>query len=171
MNLRAIQGHRPQLQHAHLARQKQNLHEQRADLLQKALAEGSNRIVIGMLVGGYEPEGHGVIGGPLQLAAGEHARGIAVDKNGKQHRRMIAGRTRAAIDLAHRGQVQPLHDLHHEAGQMPLRQPVLDGRRQQIGRLPVDGAEITHGLSSKAGRINRPTLHPMPRAKLSPTGC
>ena len=50
VDLRPVQRHRPQLQKAHLARQQQNLHKQRLDLLQKAFAERRDGIVIGMLV-------------------------------------------------------------------------------------------------------------------------
>ena len=50
MDLRAVQRDRAHLKQAHLARQKQNLHEQRLDLLQKALAERCDSVVIGMIV-------------------------------------------------------------------------------------------------------------------------
>ena len=63
VDLRAIQRHRAQLQDTHLARDAQNLHEQRLDLAQKAPAERRNGVVIGMLIGRDEAESYRVIGG------------------------------------------------------------------------------------------------------------
>ena len=47
MDLRAIERYRAHLQHAHLARQEQNLHEQRLDLLRKTPPEKRTFIVSG----------------------------------------------------------------------------------------------------------------------------
>jgi len=69
VDLGAIQRHRPQLQHAQLARQQQQLHEQSLDLRQKASPERGDGVVLRMLVGGDEAEGDRIIGRPLQLAA------------------------------------------------------------------------------------------------------
>src|SRR6516165_9760098 len=59
------------------------------------------------------------------------------------------GRARAAIGSAHRREVQLIDEFHHEARQMPLRQPILDRRRQQMAGPPVNGAEVVHGGTAK----------------------
>ena len=81
VDLRAVQRDCAHLKQAHLARQKQNLHEQRLDLLQKTPPERRDGVVIGMFVRRNEAESHRIIRRPLQLAAGKHARGVAVDQN------------------------------------------------------------------------------------------
>jgi hypothetical protein len=54
VDLGAIQRHRTQLQHPHLARHDQHLYEQRLDLFEEAPAEAGDRVVVGVLVGGDE---------------------------------------------------------------------------------------------------------------------
>jgi hypothetical protein len=89
VQLGAIQRHRAQLQHAHLAGHRQHLYEQRLDLLQEAPPERDDRVVIGMLVRGDEAERHRVIARPLQLAARKHPGGIAIDDQAEQQFRMV----------------------------------------------------------------------------------
>ena len=69
VDLRAVETNRAHLQHAHLARQQQNLNEQRLDLFEKPPPESRDRVVVGMFVGREETERHRVIVRPLQLAA------------------------------------------------------------------------------------------------------
>jgi len=63
VNLGAIERHRTQFQQAHLARQHQHFDEDAPDLLEKTAPEGSQRVVIGVAVGGDEAEGNRVIRG------------------------------------------------------------------------------------------------------------
>ena len=70
MNLRAIERHHTQLQHAHLARQQQNLHEQSLDVLEESPPEGGDGVVIRMIVRSDETEGDKVVSRSLQFAAG-----------------------------------------------------------------------------------------------------
>ena len=70
VDFRAVQRDRAHLEQAHLARQQQDLNEQRLDLLLKP-PERCDGVVIGMIVRGNETESHRVIRRPLQLAAGE----------------------------------------------------------------------------------------------------
>ena len=47
VHLRAVQGHRAELEHPQIARELQHLDEQRLELEQKALANGRDRVVVG----------------------------------------------------------------------------------------------------------------------------
>src|ERR1700739_3305209 len=67
MNLRAVERQSSQLQHAHLARQKQNLDKQHRDLGKEAPAEYRDRVVVGMFVGRKEAERHRIVTRPFQL--------------------------------------------------------------------------------------------------------
>jgi len=41
---------------------------------------------------------------------------------------------------------------------MPLRQPLVDRRRKEKSRLPVDRAELLNGAPWEKGRMNAPIL-------------
>jgi hypothetical protein len=56
VDLGAIQRHGAQVQHPHLARHRQHLHEQRFDLFEEAPAEAGDRVVVGVVVSGNETE-------------------------------------------------------------------------------------------------------------------
>ena len=45
--------------------------------------------MVGVQVGSNVAEGQGIVGGTLDLAAGEGARGIAVNQQRQQHRRVV----------------------------------------------------------------------------------
>ena len=171
MHLGPIQRHRAQLQHPGLARQQQNLDEQGLDPPQKAPPEGRDRVMVRMVVGGDEPEGHRIVGRPLQLAARTHPRRIAIDQQAQQHARVIRGRTRAAIRLDHRRQVQLLDNLDHEARQMPLRQPLVNRGRQKKPRLPIHRTEIAHLGHHPKARKQPMIKNSIPTIGSSPTGC
>jgi hypothetical protein len=85
VDLGAVQSHRAHLEQAHLARQLQHLDKQLRDLPQEAPPERRKGVVVGVLVGRDEAEGHRVIGRALQLAAGEHPRGVAIHQKAQQH--------------------------------------------------------------------------------------
>ena len=126
VDLRAVQRDRAHLQNAHLARQQQDLNEQRLDLCQKPPPERRDRVVVRMIVGGNEAERHAVIGRPLELAARKNARRIPVDQKSEQHRGMIRCRTGAPISPTHRPKVEAVDHLDDKTRQMPLRQPLVD---------------------------------------------
>ena len=148
VDLGAVERHRAHLEHAHLARHRQHLDEQPLDLLEKPPPERRDRVVIRMLVRRDEAERHRVIGRPLQLAAREHAGRVAIDQDAQQQRRVIGRRARAAVAPAHRPQIQAVDHLHHKAGQVLLRQPLVNRRRQKEPGLAVDRPEVAH-----AGRV------------------
>ena len=142
VDLRAVERDGAHLEHPHLARQRQHLHEQPLDLLEKAPPKRRDRIVVGMIVRRDEAERHRIVRRPLQLPARKHARRIAVNEKAEQQRGMVRSRSRAPIAPAHRRQIQPVNDLDDEAGQVPLRQPFIHRRRQKVGGLAVNRAEI-----------------------------
>lgn len=125
----AVQADRTQAEQAHFLRHLQHLHEQTGQFVKKAAAEAGQRIVIWVGVGGDEAKGQRVMGGALDLAAGKHAGGVAIDQQRQQHRRVVGGAAASGIGLGHDTDIKPLHHFHDEACQMILRQPVLDGRR------------------------------------------
>src|SRR3954451_21713520 len=80
---------RAQFQHADLTGELQDLDEQGLDRLEEAPPERRNVVVVRVLVGSNKAKRHRLISRPLQLAAGEHASGVAVDQDAQQHRRVI----------------------------------------------------------------------------------
>jgi len=113
-NLGAVQRDVPQLEQLHLARQQQNLHEQFLHLLQKTGPEVRQRVVVRVGVGRHEPEGHRVAGRPLDLAAGVHPAGAAVDQQAQQHRRVVRLRASLRVLARQLAQVELLDHFHHE---------------------------------------------------------
>ena len=150
VDLRPIQPDRAHLQHAQLARQLENLDEQLLDILQEAPPKRRDRVVVGMIVGRNEPKRHRVVGRPLQLAAGEHPRRIAVNQKAQQHPGMIRSRTRAAIGPAHPAKVEAVDHFDDEPRKVLLRKPLVNRRRKQITRLPIDRPKIVHAPQATA---------------------
>jgi hypothetical protein len=74
LDLGAIQRHRAELQHPHLAGYAEHLHKQRLNLRQEAAAECRDGVVIGMLVGGDKAECDRIVSRPFQVAAGKKLR-------------------------------------------------------------------------------------------------
>ena len=100
VDFRAVEADRSHLQHADLARQQQNLNEQRFDLFEKPPPERRDCVVVGMkgahrqpaiswIVGRDETERHRVVRRPLQLPARENTRRITVHQHAQQHSGMV----------------------------------------------------------------------------------
>ena len=142
----------PIFRHAHLAGEPENIDEQLLDVFQEPSPKRSDRVVVGMIVGRDEPKRHRIVCRPLQLAAGEHARRVTINQQPQQHPRMIRSRTRAAIGPAHPTKVESVDHFDDEPRQVPLRKPLVNRRRKQITRLPVDAAEIVHAAQFVAKR-------------------
>ena len=142
----------PNFKKPHLMGQQQNLHKQRLQLLQKALAEVGNRIVIGMGVGSDIPKGHRIIRRLFQLAARVDPGGIAVKQQSQQHRWRIGRRATTGIGVLQGPQIQLPEHLHDESRQVVLWKPFLHRRWKQKGGLSINRSKsITHTptLSSK----------------------
>ena len=150
----SVQPDRPHLQHAHLARKQKNLNEQLLDISKKPPPERSDRVVVRMVVGRDEAKRHRIISRPLQLAARKHPRRITINQNAQQHSGMIRRRARAAIVAAHRAKVEPVDHFHSEPRQVLLWQSLVNRRRKQKPRLPINRAEIAHARARSEMRIN-----------------
>ena len=100
--------------------------------------------MVGMAVAGDVTKRQRVVGGPLDLAAGVTAGGVAVDQQRQQRRRVIRGTALAGIGPLQVAQVQPFHHLDHVARQVPLGQPLLHRRRQEEVDVAVDRTEVAH---------------------------
>jgi hypothetical protein len=74
----------------------------------------------------------GIVRRPLRLPAGKHSRGVAVNQNGQQQRRMVGRRSRAPIASAHGRNVQPVNHFDNEPCQMPLRKPLIHRWWQKV---------------------------------------
>ena len=83
VDLRAVERNGAHLEHPHLVRQRQHLHEQTLELLEKAPPKRRDRVVIRMLVRCDEAECHRIVSRPLQLSAREHTRRIPVHQKAK----------------------------------------------------------------------------------------
>ena len=100
-------------------------------------AKGAERVVIGVRVGAEHAHGHAVVGGPLDLAAAESARGVAPEEPPEQERRRVLLAAGAAPVHPRRAQVARPHRLQHERHKVILRHPLPQVRRQQQRRVPV----------------------------------
>ena len=91
-DLGPVQRNLPELHQLHRLRQAQHLDEQVFQFHQKSLPEVRQGVVVGMGLDRQKAERHRIVGGPLDLATGEHAGGIAIDQQGQQHRRVVCRR-------------------------------------------------------------------------------
>jgi len=80
VNLGAIERDRAKPEQLHLPRDAQHLHEQRLDLFEKALAEGAQRIMVGLLVCSDIAKRDRLIARRLNAPARVQACGVAVDE-------------------------------------------------------------------------------------------
>lgn len=104
----------PELEQLHLARQHQHLHEQLLNFLEKPPPKHGQRVMVRVRVGRHKPKRHRVIGRTLDLAAGMHAAGIAVNQQAQQHRRVMRGRAASAVLARQCAQVRLLDDFYQE---------------------------------------------------------
>jgi hypothetical protein len=88
--------------------------------------------VVGMFAARNVAKRHRIPGRPLQLAAGEHPRRIAVNQNAQHRPRMIRSRTGPAIRPAHPAEVEIVDHIDNESRQVLLGQPFIDRGRKQI---------------------------------------
>jgi hypothetical protein len=140
LDLAAIKRHMPELRQARLRTQLQDLQEQFAQRLQVPLAE----IRDGAEIRRIKPNNAHEID-PLPARLGNSARGVDAAAVGiQQQRRHHDGIKRrlaalAAVRAGDLGEVDLL--LHHNAGEMALRNEVLHRRRQQQRLIDLPGAK------------------------------
>ena len=148
----AIQGDGAHPEHAHLACQEQHFDEQSLDLGKKSPSERGDGVVIATVVCRDKAERYGIMGRSFELAAGEYLGRVGVEQKAQQRCRIAGGRAGAAITLAHGGQAKTVHNLHHEPGNVPLRQPLVDRWGQKEAGRAIGRAEIGQGKVSGDGR-------------------
>ena len=85
--------------------------------------------MVGMAVGGDEAKRQGVVGRPLDLAAGVAAGGVTVDQQRQQGGGVVRQATPPGVGLLQRTEIQSLHDLDDVARQVTFGQPILDRGR------------------------------------------
>ncbi len=116
-----------------------------------------------------EPERERVVGCPLDLAAGEGARGVAVDEQRQQRGRVVRVAAPARVGALEFGQVQRIDHVHHAARQVALGQPILHRRRQQVLRVAV--SRLKCHIHLHPGLLNMATIiASTARRNQSPTG-
>ena len=91
-----------------------------AQFVKKALADRRQAVAIGMAASGKMAEGHRIVGCPVQLPAGENTRGVAMDHNRQQGRRIVRFRSSARIPARPVRQVQLIDRLDDESRQVIL---------------------------------------------------
>ena len=137
--LGAVHRNRPQLDQPALARQLDDLDEQPGQLVQMQRAEVTQRAVLGEVARAEQPKRHVLVQLAGNLARGEHPGGIGVHQYLDHHRRvewLVAGAA-ALVAPVKRAEVQLVDRVADVVGQVVLRQPVAQRRRQQqvLGRL------------------------------------
>ena len=103
-------------------------------------------VVVGLGVGGNEAKRHRVVTGALDLAAGVHPGGVAVDQQAQQHRRVVRVAAASGVLPNQLAQVQLVDDFDDKARQVILRQPFIHRRRQQVGGVSIYGNEAAHAV-------------------------
>jgi hypothetical protein len=129
-----------------------------AEFVQKPPAKRSKCVVIGVGVGSDVTKSHRVVGGRLQLAAQEHACGVAVHQNGQQRSGVMGLGATACVLAGEVGEVELIDDFNHEARQVIFIEPILHrrGRRKSVLRsatMKCDMEGIAHLDSLYFNRI------------------
>ena len=169
MQLGPVDAQRTQLQHPHRLGVAQHLNEDRLDLLQEALAETVDRVVIRMGVRCDVANGDRVIARPLQGPAGEGAGGIAIEQQRHQHRRVVRIAATTGVAFLERRQIQLLDHVDNEPRQMIFRQPLLHTWRKQKLRVAVNCNKTRHRLTHQRTSMQLSVVK-ISRNE-SPTGC
>ena len=102
VNLGAIERDGAKLEQLHLPGNTQHLHEQRCQLLQKAPAEGAQRVMVGLLVASDIAKSNRVMRRHLDAPARINARRVAVNEQAQHYRRVVGSRASAAVLPAQR---------------------------------------------------------------------
>ena len=132
-DLGPVERHVPQLHEPGLLAEPQHLHEQGPQRLEMPLPERGEAVMVGMLVRGQHPIRHVLVRRPLDLPRRRLARAVRVDQELDHHPRVVR-RLPALFALVggeDRREIQRLHHVAHEQGQVALGQPLAHVRRQQ----------------------------------------
>jgi hypothetical protein len=130
------------------------------------LAKIGDGAMVGMGVGADVATRDRIVGRLRELAAGEHAGGVAVKDQRHQHRRVVGPRAGAGVGRYQPAQIEPIDDLHHEPRQMIFGQVLLHRRREHIRRLPIHRYEV-HRHAAYSRRCEPGPIVPEGRADKS----
>ena len=127
LQLGPIQRPMPQRDQASPRTERQHLHEQIGQGRQLLLAKVADGPKIWPLVGRQHSKGHVLFPFPCHLPRGGNPHGIGREQDLDQHPRMVRHGTTgdAAIGPQNRGEIQLIHEIGQEIGQVLLWQPRL----------------------------------------------
>ena len=123
----------PQLHQSCLLAKLQHLQEQLPQRLQMVLAEVGDGAEVRRVVRRQHPEGDVLVETLGDAPGGGHPGAVAVEQHLDHHPWMV-GRAAPPFPLVAGGdgrEVQLVHHVRDEIGQVVRRQPLLEGRRQQ----------------------------------------
>ena len=160
----------PQLHQPRLPAQLQYLMEQIGQGCQMVLAKVGDGAEVGSVVGCKHPEGDVLVESLGDAPGGGHPGAVAVEQHLDHHPGMV-GRAASLLTLiagSDGRQIQLVHHIGDEIGQMVLGQPLLAGRRQQqlLLRIRRDGRSCS-SASFHAGGFS----HHTPVTRFSRTRC
>ena len=138
-----IQSHMAQLHQSCPLAQLQHLQEHPRQRRQMVLAKVGDSAEVGRVVGRQHPEGD-VLVQPLGYAPrGGYPDAVAVEQHLHHHPGMVGQSAQAflLIAVADLREIKLPHHVGNKAGQMVLRQPLLESRRQQQLLLRVVATE------------------------------
>ena len=124
-DLGAVQAHGAHAQQFYLVGHLQHLDKQIGQFVKESTAKGGQRVVVGVGACSDIAKGDRVVSGPLDLAAGEHTCGVAIDQKGKQGRRVVGFGATACVLPGEAREIEPVDDLDNKSGQMVLSEPVI----------------------------------------------
>jgi hypothetical protein len=155
-DLRAIEGHVPELHQPGPLAEPEHLGEQGGQGRQVGLPEGGDGVVVRVLIRREDAVGDLLVRRLLDLARGGLPRAVAIEEELHQQRRVVRGLASPIAGLIRREdrrQVQGLiHHLADEGGRVVLREPVAESRRQQEQLVGVVGLEGFHSRTIPCSR-------------------
>ena len=132
-HLGPVQGHMAQLHQSRLLTQRQHLQEQAPQRLQMVLAKVGDGAEVGSVVGRQHPEADVLVETLGNATGGGHPGAVAVEQHLDHHPGVIGWPAPPFLFVADRDgrEVQLVHHVGDEVGQVLRRQPLLQGRWQQ----------------------------------------
>jgi hypothetical protein len=151
LNLRPVERHVSQFHQSHALTDLENLQKQILQLLEMLAAKFRDPRMVRVIACREHPERNVLVGRLLQLPGGADPDAVAIEQKSDHHLRRIWARSPRVFLLVlpvDRRDVQFLQDIEHQIHRMILRQPLLQGRRQEkrLIRVPVLVSMVRAGL-------------------------
>lgn len=147
----------------------EHLQEQPGQGRQVGLPKRGEGVVVRVLIRREDPVGDLLVGGPLDRPGRGLPCAAAIEQELHQEGPVVGRLAAPVAGLVRRddrGKIQRgLHDITEEQGQVPLREPVPEGRGQQEQLLGVVGLEGFHARDSIA-RVRWCGLEVMERVRI-----